>query len=210
MHRGFHSRLPEKRPKRNRAGSGGCIPPDLAAWFAEETPEIGLRDHPRPTRPAMLRVLFRVRGPLLDHRAETDRKRDSETHRSAQRPIIARASRLFRRSGRRVVRNPFIQLLSIMHFSCQTLINVIQTFDCFVRHRRDVTNYSNAAIWNDHRCPRFHGHGRSGFMGTLHEFNITDRNRFARYWRQSPLANWRNGRNAELIHPVKPRGESSG
>ena len=156
--------MSEKAPRRDLREAPRSLPPNLAAWLSETTPEIGF-PHSQGPREMVFQLAM-----VLDYPAENQTSVASHW--------IARArvrSRLFGRSKRRKIdRNPFIVTwLSRMLVSCH---NGMETINRYKRHSRNVANDSDSRLGKSNKRSDVHRDRSGRHMGTQYEFDFADRN----------------------------------
>ena len=156
--------MSEKAPRRDLREAPRSLPPNLAAWLSETTPEIGFPDSQRP-----LALVFQ-RPTDLDYPAENQTSVASHWMRALA------CERLFGRSKRRKIdRNPFIVTwLSRMLVSCQ---HGLEKINRYKRHSRHVANDSDSRLGKGNKRSDVHCDRCGRHVGTQYEFDFANRDR---------------------------------
>jgi len=154
--------MSEKAPRRDLREAPRSLPPNLAAWLSETTPEIGFPDPQR-----WHRVVFQ-RSTHLGYRSEDKTSVASHWMRALA------CERLFGRSKRRKIdRNPFIVTwLSRMLVSCH---NGMEKINRYKRHSRNVANDSDSRLGKSNKRSDVHRDRSGRHMGTQYEFDFANR-----------------------------------
>ena len=156
--------MSEKAPRRDLRETPRSLPPNLAAWLSERTPEIGF-PHSQGPREMVFQLAM-----VLDYSAEDKTSVASHWMRALA------CERLFGRSKRRKIdRNPFkVTWLSIMLVLCQ---HGLEKINRYKRNGRNVANDSDSRLGKGNKRPDVHCDRRGRHVGTQHEFHFADRNR---------------------------------